>query len=39
MGSDVGTVYFIDDANRRHVIAATDGLPSRVVGNVQFRLN
>ena len=33
--ADLG--YFTDEANRRHVIAATDGLSSRVVGNVQFR--
>lgn len=36
MKSDVCTVYFTDDVRRRHVIAATDGLSSRVVGNVQF---
>ena len=36
MGSDVCTVYFTDETKRRHVIAATDGLSSRVVGNVQF---
>ena len=29
--------YFTDEANGRHVIAATDALSSRVVGNVQFR--
>lgn len=36
MGSDVCTVYFTDETRRRHVIAATDGLSSRVIGNVQF---
>jgi len=35
MGADVCTVYFTDETNRRHVIAATDGLASRVVGNLQ----
>ncbi len=34
MGADVCTVYFTDEDDRRHVIAATDGLSSRVVGNV-----
>jgi len=33
--ADLG--YFTDEANRRHVIAATDGLSYRVFGNVQFR--
>lgn len=36
IGSDVCTVYFTDQARRRHVVAATDGLSSRVVGRVQF---
>ena len=36
MGADVCTVYVTDEAKRRHVVAATDGLSSRVVGNVQF---
>jgi len=36
MGADVCTIYFADQAKRRLVIAATDGLSSRVVGNVQF---
>ncbi len=36
MESDVCTVYFTDETRRRHVIAATDGLSSRVIGNVQF---
>ena len=36
MGADVCTVYFTDEASRRHVAAATDGLSSRIVGNVQF---
>lgn len=36
MGADVCTVYVTDEVNQRHVIAATDGLSSRVVGNVQF---
>jgi len=35
MGVDVCTVYVTDETDRRHVIAATDGLSSRVVGNVQ----
>ena len=35
MGVDVCTVYFTEERDRRHVIAATDGLSSRVVGNVQ----
>lgn len=34
MRVDVCTVYFTDENDRRHVIAATDGLSSRVVGNV-----
>lgn len=34
MGSDVCTVYFTDQERRRHVVAATDGLSSRVVGKV-----
>ena len=38
MGTDVCTVYFTDEDKRRHVVAATDGLSSRVVGNVQFEL-
>ncbi|MGE5155639.1 MAG: phosphoenolpyruvate--protein phosphotransferase [Bdellovibrio bacteriovorus] len=36
MGSDVCTVYFTDPAQRRHVVAATEGLSSGVVGKVQF---
>lgn len=32
MKTDVCTVYFSDDTQRRHVIAATDGLASRYVG-------
>lgn len=36
MGADVCTVYFTDETRRRHVAAATDGLSSRIVGNVQF---
>jgi phosphotransferase system enzyme I (PtsP) len=36
MEADVCTVYFTDEAQRRHVIVATDGLSSRVVGRVQF---
>ncbi len=36
MSADVCTVYFTDEARRRHVVAATDGLSSRIVGNVQF---
>jgi phosphotransferase system enzyme I (PtsP) len=35
MDADVCTVYFTDEARRRHVVAATDGLSSRVVGNLQ----
>ncbi len=35
MGVDVCTVYFTDENDRQLVIAATDGLSSRVVGNVQ----
>ncbi len=36
MGADICTVYVTDQATRRHVVAATDGLSSRVVGNLQF---
>ena len=36
MGADVCSAYFTDEARRRHVAAATDGLSSRIVGNVQF---
>ncbi len=36
MAADVCTVYVTDEAERRHVVAATDGLSSRVVGNLQF---
>jgi len=36
MGSDVCTVYFTDQEWRRHVVAATDGLSSRVIGKVHF---
>jgi phosphotransferase system enzyme I (PtsP) len=36
MGADVCTVYVTDEAERRHVVAATDGLSSRIVGNLQF---
>ena len=35
MEVDVSTVYFTDESSRRHVIAATDGLSSSVVGKVQ----
>ncbi len=34
MGVDVCTVYFTNESERRHVVAATDGLSSQVVGNV-----
>ncbi len=34
MQADVCTVYFSDDAQRRHVVAATDGLASRYVGRL-----
>lgn len=34
MAADVCSVYFTDDDDRRHVIAATDGLSSSVVGQV-----
>ncbi len=37
MGVDVCTVYFTDEDDRRHVIAASDGLSSRVVGNVHCK--
>lgn len=37
MRVDVCTVYFTDDDDRCHVIAATDGLSSNVVGNVKCR--
>jgi len=36
MGADVCTVYVTDQPKRRHVVAATDGLSSQVVGNLQF---
>jgi len=36
MGADVCTVYVTDAPKRRHVVAATDGLSSRVIGNLQF---
>jgi phosphotransferase system enzyme I (PtsP) len=36
MGADVCTAYVTDEAKRRHVVAATDGLSSRIVGNLQF---
>jgi len=32
--ADVCTVYFTDPLSRRHVVAATDGLSSRVVGTL-----
>jgi signal transduction protein with GAF and PtsI domain len=31
-----GTAYVTDEAKRRHVVATTDGLSSRIVGNLQF---
>lgn len=34
MAADVCTVYFTEDEDRRHVIAATDGLSSSVIGQV-----
>lgn len=34
MHADVCTIYFSDDAQRRHVIAATDGLSSQYVGKL-----
>ena len=34
MAADVCTVYFTQDDDRRHVIAATDGLSSHVIGQV-----
>jgi phosphotransferase system enzyme I (PtsP) len=34
MQADVCTVYFSDDAKRRHVVAATDGISSGYVGNL-----
>lgn len=36
MGADVCSVYFTDQARRRHVVAATDGLGSQVVGKIHF---
>jgi phosphotransferase system enzyme I (PtsP) len=36
MMADVCTVYFTEDDDRRHVIAATDGLSSRHVGQVRI---
>ncbi len=36
MGADVCTVYVTDEARRRHVVAATDGLSSQVVGNLRI---
>ena len=33
--ADVCTVYFADEEKRRYVVAATDGLSSRVVGTVE----
>lgn len=36
MGSDVCTVYFTDQVRRRNVVAAMDGLSSRLVGKVHF---
>jgi phosphotransferase system enzyme I (PtsP) len=35
IGADVCTVYFTDEDNHRHVIAATDGLSSQVVGKFE----
>jgi phosphotransferase system enzyme I (PtsP) len=35
MTADVCTVYFTDHTFRRHVFAASDGLPKELVGNVQ----
>jgi phosphotransferase system enzyme I (PtsP) len=34
MGVDVCTVYFTDEGEQRHVVVATDGLASRVVGRL-----
>lgn len=34
MAADVCTVYVTEDEGRRHVIAATDGLSSTVIGQV-----
>ena len=34
MAADVCTVYFTEDEGQRHVIAATDGLSSNVIGQV-----
>jgi phosphotransferase system, enzyme I, PtsP len=34
MRADVCTIYFSDDARRRHVIAATDGISARYVGTL-----
>ena len=36
MAADVCTVYLTERDRQRHVIAATDGLPPTVVGQVQF---
>jgi len=36
MGADVCTVYVTEEAERRHVVAATDGLSSQVVGNLRI---
>jgi phosphotransferase system enzyme I (PtsP) len=36
MNADVCTIYLSDHGRRRHVVAATDGLASNVVGQVQF---
>jgi len=38
MAADVCSVYFIEDDERRHVIAATDGLSSNVIGQVRVGL-
>ena len=35
MAADVCTVYFTDHEQRRHVFAATDGLPAALVGQVK----
>jgi signal transduction protein with GAF and PtsI domain len=35
MGAGAFTVYVTDEAERRHVAAATDGLSSQVAGNLR----
>ena len=34
MAADVCTVYFTEDEAQRHVVAATDGLSSNVIGQI-----